>query len=150
MVCKCRYTRPEEKAFIRPKSDNITGSETVLIQNKPILSSTSPVLAYALGKSSKVDLAILKNKEVAVNFTSSGSIPKIEVELKEEEKEEVILLEEPMTHEFNGYNIKQLREYLTARKVKFTESEDRNALITKVFEYRQSIGWVELGEDGEP
>ena len=150
MVGKCRYTRPEEKAFIRPKSDNITGSGTVLIQNKPILSSTSPVLAYALGKSSKVDLAILKNKEVAVNFTSSGSIPKIEVELKEEEKEEVILLEEPMTHEFNGYNIKQLREYLTARKVKFTESEDRNALITKVFEYRQSIGWVELGEDGEP
>ena len=149
MVCKCRYTRPEEKAFIRPKSDNITGSETVLIQNKPILSSTSPVLAYALGKSSKVDLDILKNKEVAVNFTSSGSIPKIEVELKEE-KEEVILLEEPMTHEFNGYSIKQLREYLTARKVKFTESEDRNALITKVFEYRQSIGWVELGEDGEP
>ena len=55
-----------------------------------------------------------------------------------------------ITHEFNGYNIKQLREYLTARKVKFTESEDRNALITKVFEYRQSIGWVELGEDGEP
>ena len=149
MVGKCRYIRPEEKAFIRPKSDNITGSETVLIQNKPILSSTSPVLAYALGKSSKVDLAILKNKEVAINFTSSGSIPKIEVELKEE-KEEVILLEEPMTHEFNGYNIKQLREYLTARKVKFTESEDRNALITKVFEYRQSIGWVELGEDGEP
>lgn len=149
MIGKCRYTRPEEKAFIRPKSDNITGSETVLIQNKPILSSTSPVLAYALGKSSKVDLAILKNKEVAVNFTSSGSIPKIEVELKEKEKEEVILLEEPMTHEFNGYNIKQLREYLTARKVKFTESEDRNALITKVFEYRQSIGWVELGEDGE-
>ena len=148
MVGKCRYIRPEEKAFIRPKSDNITGSETVLIQNKPILSSTSPVLAYALGKSSKVDLAILKNKEVAINFTSSGSIPKIEVELKEE-KEEVILLEEPMTHEFNGYNIKQLREYLTARKVKFTESEDRNALITKVFEYRQSIGWVELGEDGE-
>ena len=150
MVGKCRYIRPEEKAFIRPKSDNITGSETVLIQNKPILSSTSPVLAYALGKSSKVDLAILKNKEVAVNFTSSGSIPKIEVELKEKEKEEVILLEEPMTHEFNGYNIKQLREYLTARKVKFTESEDRNALITKVFEYRQSIGWVELGEEGEP
>ena len=150
MVGKCRYTRPEEKAFIRPKSDNITGSETVLIQNKPILSSTSPVLAYALGKSSKVDLAILKNKEVAVNFTSSGSIPKIEAELKEKEKEEVILLEEPMTHEFNGYNIKQLREYLTARKVKFTESEDRNALIIKVFEYRQSIGWVELGEDGEP
>ena len=150
MVGKCRYTRPEEKAFIRPKSDIITGSETVLIQNKPILSSTSPVLAYALGKSSKVDLAILKNKEVAVNFTSSGSIPKIEAELKEKEKEEVILLEEPMTHEFNGYNIKQLREYLTARKVKFTESEDRNALITKVFEYRQSIGWVELGEDGEP
>ena len=150
MVCKCRYTRPEEKAFIRPKSDNITGSETVLIQNKPILTSTSPVLAYALGKSSKVDLAILKNKEVAVNFTSSGSIPKIEAELKEKEKEEVILLEEPMTYEFNSYNIKQLREYLTARKVKFTESEDRNALITKVFEYRQSIGWVELGEDGEP
>ena len=150
MVCKCRYTRPEEKAFIRPKSDNITGSETVLIQNKPILSSTSPVLAYALGKSSKVDLAILKNKEVAVNFTSSGSIPKIEAELKEKEKEEVILLEEPMTHEFNGYDIKQLREYLTARKVNFTESEDRNALIIKVFEYRQSIGWVELGEDGEP
>ena len=150
MVSKCRYTRPEEKAFIRPKSDNITGSETVLIQNKPILSSTSPVLAYALGKSSKVDLAILKNKEVAVNFTSSGSIPKIEAELKKEEKEEVILLEEPMTHEFNGYNIKQLREYLTARKVNFTESEDRNALIIKVFEYRQSIGWVELGEDGEP
>ena len=54
-----------------------------------------------------------------------------------------------MTHEFNGYNIKQLREYLTARKVNFTESEDRNALIIKVFEYRQSIGWVELGEDGE-
>ena len=150
MVDKCQYTRPEEKAFIRPKSDNITGSETVLIQNKPILSSTSPVLAYALGKSSKVDLAILKNKEVAINFTSSGSIPKIEVELKEKEKEEVILLEEPMTHEFNGYNIKQLREYLTARKVNFTESEDRNALIIKVFEYRQSIGWVELGEDGEP
>jgi len=149
MVGKCQYIRPEEKAFIRPKSDNITGSETVLIQNKPILSSTSPVLAYALGKSSKVDLAILKNKEVAVNFTSSGSIPKIEAELKEKEKEEVILLEEPMTHEFNGYNIKQLREYLTARKVKFTESEDRNALIIKVFEYRQSIGWVELGEDGE-
>ena len=45
-----------------------------------------------------------------------------------------------MTHEFNGYNIKQLREYLTARKVNFTESEDRNALIIKVFEYRQSIG----------
>ena len=148
MVGKCRYIRPEEKAFIRPKSDNITGSETVLIQNKPILSSTSPVLAYALGKSSKVDLAILKNKEVAVNFTSSGSIPKIEAELKEE-KEEVILLEEPMTYEFNSYNIKQLREYLTARKVNFTESDDRNALITKVFEYRQSIGWVELGEDGE-
>ena len=139
MVSKCRYTRPEEKAFIRPKSDNITGSETVLIQNKPILSSTSPVLAYALGKSSKVDLAILKNKEVAVNFTSSGSIPKIEVELKEKEKEEVILLEEPLTYEFNSYNIKQLREYLTARKVNFTESEDRNALIIKVFEYRQSI-----------
>ena len=149
MVGKCRYTRPEEKAFIRPKSENITGSETVLIQNKPILSSTSPILAYALGKSSKVDLAILKNKEVAINFTSSGSIPKIEAELKEEEKG-VILLEEPMTHEFNGYNIKQLREYLTARKVNFTESEDRNALIIKVFEYRQSIGWVELGEDGEP
>ena len=55
MVSKCQYTRPEEKAFIRPKSDNITGSETVLIQNKPILSITSPVLAYALGKSSKVD-----------------------------------------------------------------------------------------------
>ena len=141
MVCKCQYIRPEEKAFIRPKSDNITGSETVLIKNKPILSSTSPVLAYALGKSSKVDLAILKNKEVALNFTSSGSIPKIEAELKEE-KEEVILLEEPMTYEFNGYDIKQLREYLTARKVKFTESEDRNALITKVFEYRQSISWV--------
>ena len=119
MVCKCQYTRPEEEAFIRPKSDNITGSETVLIQNKPILSSTSPVLAYALGKSSKVDLAILKNKEVAVNFTSSGSTPKIEAELKEEK--EVILLEEPMTYEFNGYNIKQLREYLTARKVLLTE-----------------------------
>ena len=147
MVCKCRYTRPKERAFIRPKSDNITGSDRVLIQNKPILSSTSPVLAYALGKSSNVDLGILKNKEVAVNFTSSGSIPKIEAELKEEE--EVTLLEEPMSYEFNSYNIEQLREYLTARKVNFTESENRNALITKVFEYRQRIGWVELGEDGE-
>lgn len=149
MVCKCRYTRPQEKAFIRPKSDNITGSDRVLIQSKPILSSTSPVLAYALGKSRTVDLDILKNKEVAINFTSSGSIPKIEAELKEKE-EEVIILEEPMTYEFNGYNIEQLREYLTARKVNFTESDDRNALITKVFEYRQRIGWVELGEDGEP
>ena len=148
MVCKCRYTRPQEKAFIRPKSGSVTGSETVLIQSKPILSSTSPVLAYALGKSSKVDLDILKNKEVVINFTSSGSIPKIEAELKEEEEED-ILLEEPLTYEFNGYNIEQLREYLTARKVKFTESDDRNALITKVFEYRQKIGWVELGEDGE-
>lgn len=147
MVCKCRYTSPQEKAFIRPKSDNITGSDRVLIQSKPILSSTSPVLAYALGKSSTVDLDILKNKEVAINFTSSGSIPKIEAELKEEE--EIILLEEPMSYEFNGYNIEQLREYLTARKVNFTESDDRNALITKVFEYRQRIGWVELGEDGE-
>lgn len=147
MVCKCRYTRPQEKAFIRPKSDNITGSDRVLIQSKPILSSTSPVLAYALGKSSTVDLDILKNKEVAINFTSSGSIPKIEAELKEEE--EIILPEEPMSYEFNGYNIEQLREYLTARKVNFTESDDRNALITKVFEYRQRIGWVELGEDGE-
>ena len=148
MVCKCQYTRPQEKAFIRPKSDSITGSKTVLIQSKPILSSTSPVLAYALGNSRTVDLDILKNKEVAVNFTSSGSIPKIEAELKEEE--ETILLEEPMAHEFNAYNINQLREYLTARKVNFTDSEDRHALITKVFEYRQSIGWVELGEDGEP
>ena len=148
MVCKCRYTRPQEKAFIRPKSDSVTGSGIVLIQSKPILSSTSPVLAYALGKSSKVDLDILKNKEVVINFTSSGSIPKIEAELKEEEEED-ILLEEPLTYEFNGYNIEQLREYLTARKVKFTESDDRNALITKVFEYRQKIGWVELGEDGE-
>lgn len=147
MVCKCRYTGPQEKAFIRPKSDNITGSDRVLIQSKPILSSTSPVLAYALGKSSTVDLDILKNKEVAINFTSSGSIPKIEAELKEEE--EIILLEEPMSYEFNGYNIEQLREYLTARKVNFTESDDRNALITKVFEYRQRIGWVELGEDFE-
>ena len=149
MLCKCRYTRPQEKAFIRPKSDSITGSETVLIQSKPILSSTSPVLAYALGKSRTVDLDILKNKEVAINFTSSGSIPKIEAELKEE-KEEPILLEEPLTYEFNSYNIEQLREYLTARKVNFTESDDRNALIIKVFEYRQKIGWVELGEDGEP
>ena len=148
MVCKCQYTRPQEKAFIRPKSDSITGSKTVLIQSKPILSSTSPVLAYALGNSRTVDLDILKNKEVAVNFTSSGSIPKIEAELKEEE--ETILLEEPMAHEFNAYNINQLREYLTARKVNFTDSDDRHALITKVFEYRQSIGWVELGEDGEP
>ena len=73
----------------------------------------------------------MKNKEIAVNFTSSGSIPKIEVELKKEEKEEVILLEEPLTYEFNSYNIKQLREYLTARKVNFTESEDRNALIDR-------------------
>lgn len=149
MVCKCRYTRPQEKAFIRPKSDNITGSDRVLIQSKPILSITSPVLAYALGKSSTVDLDILKNKEVAINFTSSGSIPKIEAELKEKE-EEVIILEEPMTYEFNGYNIEQLREYLTARKVNFTESDNRHALITKVFEYRQRIGWIELGEDGEP
>ena len=146
MVCKCRYTRPQEKAFIRPKSDSVTDSGRVLIQSKPILSSTSPVLAYALGKSSTVDLDILKNKEVAINFTSSGSIPKIEAELKEED----ILLEEPMTYEFNGYNIEQLREYLTARKVNFTKSDDRNALIIKVFEYRQKIGWIELGEDGEP
>lgn len=149
MLCKCRYTRPQEKAFIRPKSDNITSSDRVLIQSKPILSITSPVLAYALGKSRTVDLDILKNKEVAINFTSSGSIPKIEAELKEKEKE-VILLEEPMTYEFNSYNIEQLREYLTARKVNFTKSDDRNALITKVFKYRQSIGWIELGEDGEP
>lgn len=148
MVCKCRYTRPQEKAFIRPKSDSVTDSVRVLIQSKPILSSTSPVLAYALGKSSTVDLDILKNKEVAINFTSSGSIPKIEAELKEKE-EEAILLEEPLTYEFNGYNIEQLREYLTARKVNFTESDDRNALIIKVFEYRQKIGWVEVGEDGE-
>ena len=150
MVCKCRYTRPQEKAFIRPKSDSVTDSGRVLIQSKPILSSTSPVLAYALGKSSTVDLDILKNKEVAINFTSSGSIPKIEAELKEEKEEEDILLEEPMTYEFNSYNIKQLREYLTARKVNFTKSDDRNALIIKVFEYRQKIGWIELGEDGEP
>ena len=150
MVCKCQYTRPQEKAFIRPKSDSVTDSGRVLIQSKPILSSTSPVLAYALGKSRTVDLDILKNKEVAINFTSSGSIPKIEAELKEEEEEEEdILLEEPMTYEFNGYNIEQLREYLTARKVNFTESDDRNALIIKVFEYRQRIGWIELGEDGE-
>lgn len=149
MVCKCRYTRPQEKAFIRPKSDSVTDSVRVLIQSKPILSSTSPVLAYALGKSSTVDLDILKNKEVAINFTSSGSIPKIEAELKKEEEEEAILLEEPLTYEFNGYNIEQLREYLTARKVNFTESDDRNALIIKVFEYRQKIGWVEVGEDGE-
>lgn len=149
MLGKCRYTRPQEKAFIRPKSNSVTGSGTVLIQSKPILSSTSPVLAYALGKSHTVDLDILKNKEVAINFTSSGSIPKIETELKEE-KEEPILLEEPLTYEFNSYNIEQLREYLTARKVKFTKSDDRNALIIKVFEYRQKIGWVELGEDGEP
>lgn len=148
MVGKCRYTRPQEKAFIRPKSDSVTDSVRVLIQSKPILSSTSPVLAYALGKSSTVDLDILKNKEVAINFTSSGSIPKIEAELKEKE-EEAILLEEPLTYEFNGYNIEQLREYLTARKVNFTESDDRNALIIKVFEYRQKIGWVEVGEDGE-
>ena len=61
MVGKCRYIRPEEKAFIRPKSDNITGSGTVLIQNQFL--STEEIIQNEIRKYSVADAVIAEYKD---------------------------------------------------------------------------------------
>ena len=76
------YVPPVEKPFVRPKSSkNVANVSNTVIAN-PLVTTATPATLYALGKMFMVDTGMLKVKEVAINFNSSGSVPKLEAEAK--------------------------------------------------------------------
>ena len=81
MRCNC-YVAPVEKPFVRPKSSKRVTSISNTVVANPIVTTATPATLYALGKGFIVDIGMLKVKEVAINFNSSGSVPKLEAEAK--------------------------------------------------------------------
>ena len=81
MRCNC-YVAPVEKPFVRPKSNKKVASPSITVVAKPIVTTATPATLYALGKRFVVDTGMLKVKEVAIDFNSSGSVPKLEAEAK--------------------------------------------------------------------
>ena len=80
---KCNYyIAPVEKPFVRPKSSNKVASPSNTVVANPLVTTATPATLYALGKGFMVDTGMLKVKEVAINFNSSGSVPKLEAEAK--------------------------------------------------------------------
>ena len=81
--CKyCNYEKPVEKPFVRPKSGNSVGTVNITTAGNPLVTIATPAILYAMGNTPKVDTDILKIKEVPIDFTSSGSVPKLEAEAK--------------------------------------------------------------------
>lgn len=76
------YVAPVEKPFVRPKSSKKVTSPSVTVVANPLVTTATPATLYALGKGFMVDIGMLKVKEVAINFNSSGSVPKLEAEAK--------------------------------------------------------------------
>lgn len=76
------YVAPVEKPFVRPKSSKKVTSPSVTVVANPLVTTATPATLYALGKGFIVDIGMLKVKEVAINFNSSGSVPKLEAEAK--------------------------------------------------------------------
>lgn len=76
------YIPPVEKPFVRPKSSKNVTSPSVTVVANPLVTTATPATLYALGKRFIVDTGMLKVKEVAINFNSSGSVPKLEAEAK--------------------------------------------------------------------
>ena len=81
MRCNC-YVAPVEKPFVRPKSGKKVASPSVTVVTNPLVTTATPATLYALGKGFMVDTGMLKVKEVAIDFNSSGSVPKLEAEAK--------------------------------------------------------------------
>lgn len=75
------YVPPVEKPFVRPKSSKVASPSNTIVA-KPLVTTATPATLYALGKGFMVDTGMLKVKEVAINFNSSGSVPKLEAEAK--------------------------------------------------------------------
>lgn len=76
------YVPPVEKPFVRPKSSKKVTSPSVTVVANPVVTTATPATLYALGKGFMVDTGMIKVKEVAINFNSSGSVPKLEAEAK--------------------------------------------------------------------
>lgn len=81
MRCNC-YVAPVEKPFVRPKSSKKVASDSNTVVANPLVTTATPATLYALGKGFMVDTGMLKVKEVAIDFNSSGSVPKLEAEAK--------------------------------------------------------------------
>lgn len=76
------YVAPVEKPFVRPKSSKkVTNVSNTVVAN-PLVTTATPATLYALGKGFMVDTGMLKVKEVAIDFNSSGSVPKLEAGAK--------------------------------------------------------------------
>lgn len=76
------YVPPVEKPFVRPKSSKkVTNVSNTVVAN-PLVTTATPAILYALGKGFMVDTGMLKVKEVAIDFNSSGSVPKLKAEAK--------------------------------------------------------------------
>ena len=76
MRCNC-YVPPVEKPFVRPKSRKNVASISNTVVANPLVTTATPATLYALGKCFIVDTGMIKVKEVAINFKSSGSVPKL-------------------------------------------------------------------------
>lgn len=76
------YVPPVEKPFVRPKSSKKVTSPSNNVVANPLVTTATPAILYALGKGFMVDTGMIKVKEVAINFNSSGSVPKLEAEAK--------------------------------------------------------------------
>ena len=81
MKCNC-YVPPVEKPFVRPKSSKKVASVSNTVVAKPLVTTATPATLYAMSRTPVVDIGMLMVKEVAINFNSSGSVPKLEAEAK--------------------------------------------------------------------
>lgn len=76
------YVPPVEKLFVRPKSSKKVANISNTVVASPLVTPATPATLYALGKGFMVDIGMLKVKEVAIDFNSSGSVPKLKAEAK--------------------------------------------------------------------
>ena len=99
----------------------------------------TPATLYAENKTETVDLSILDKNQVEIPFTSSGTIPKIEAELKASNSvtglSETTDYFEPTAEVLEGYTTQQLKDYLTSRNVEFSAGENKAALLEKAKRY---------------
>lgn len=147
----CGWKRPVEPVFVRPNNGGKVATATTVVVGKPLVTSATPATLYAENKTETVDLSILNKNQVEIPFTSSGTIPKIEAELKANSSGSgthgTTDYFEPTSQELDGYTVQQLKDYLTSRNVEFSAGDNKAALLEKAKNYAARSPFAPVVDD---